>query len=79
MDGPIKNCREITDIPVIDAHMHVFPDKLYRAVRNWFETNGWRFEEDGTATDFIARQLDWGTAGIFCMTTRPGCSISSNR
>lgn len=27
--------------PVIDAHIHLFPDELFSAVRKWFDTYGW--------------------------------------
>ena len=26
---------------VIDAHVHVFPDCMYKAVRRWFDQNAW--------------------------------------
>ncbi|MDJ0622489.1 MAG: amidohydrolase family protein [Desulfocapsaceae bacterium] len=27
---------------VIDAHVHIFPDPVFTAVRNWFDEHGWR-------------------------------------
>lgn len=27
---------------VIDAHVHIFPDAIFTAVRNWFDEHGWR-------------------------------------
>lgn len=27
---------------VIDAHVHIFPDAVFAAVRNWFDEHGWR-------------------------------------
>ncbi len=26
---------------VIDAHVHVFPDGMFKAVRRWFDQNAW--------------------------------------
>jgi uncharacterized protein len=27
--------------PVVDAHVHFFPDRLFEAIWSWFETHGW--------------------------------------
>ena len=27
--------------PVVDAHVHVFPDRVFEAVWRWFEQYGW--------------------------------------
>ena len=27
--------------PVVDGHVHVFPEPLMAAVRDWFDTHGW--------------------------------------
>ncbi len=29
------------DLPVLDAHVHVFPDRLLDAIWSWFESHGW--------------------------------------
>jgi predicted TIM-barrel fold metal-dependent hydrolase len=58
---------DLTSIPVIDAHMHIFPPKLYDAVRRWFEANAWKFHENGAAEDFIQAQFAHGAAGLVVM------------
>lgn len=71
---------KLTKIPVIDAHVHVFPPKLYDAVRRWFETNAWPFYQQGTAEEFIQGQFDRGAAGLVLMNYahRPGMAWELN-
>jgi predicted TIM-barrel fold metal-dependent hydrolase len=71
---------DICDIPVIDAHMHVFPDRLYEAIRQWFQTNAWPFDQDGTAESFIQYQFDKGAHGLVVMpyAHRPGIADDLN-
>ncbi len=40
---------------VIDAHVHLFPDRLADAVRAWFDKNAWPIQYRETATACIAR------------------------
>lgn len=28
-------------MPIIDAHVHLFPERLFKAIWDWFENNGW--------------------------------------
>ncbi|MEW6265735.1 MAG: amidohydrolase family protein [Thermodesulfobacteriota bacterium] len=72
--------RDFTPLPVIDAHVHVFPPKLFRAVKRWFETHAWRFHSDGTAEDFLEAQFEAGAAGLVLLSYahRPELSPSLN-
>lgn len=39
---------------IIDFHTHVFPEKLYNAIKNWFIKNvGWRFDFPGDAKEIL--------------------------
>jgi uncharacterized protein len=58
---------DLTRIPVIDAHMHVFPEPLARALRQWFETYAWKLHDQGTAEELVRRQFDNGAAGLVLM------------
>lgn len=71
---------ELTTIPVIDTHVHVFPQKLYEAIKGWFEAYAWKFNEYGTAEGFIQTQFDSGAAGLvlLCYAHRPGISRGLN-
>ncbi len=47
---------ELPPVPVIDAHVHLFPDRLFRAVWRWFGEHGWpiRYQLDAAAVgDFL--------------------------
>jgi len=72
--------QQLTPIPVIDAHVHVFPQKLYEAIRKWFETHAWKFNENGTAEDFIEMQFEKGAAGLVLLSYahRPGIARGLN-
>lgn len=59
--------KDLTDIPIIDSHVHVFPDRLFEALKNWFETYAWKFSYDGTAEEFVQAQFDNGIAGSVLM------------
>ena len=65
---------DLTSIPVIDAHMHAFPPKLFRAIKSWFDTSAYGFIKDNTAEGFIQTQFDEGAAGLVLMpyAHRPG-------
>lgn len=50
--------------PVIDAHVHLFPDELFAAVRQWFDIHGWpiRYRMDSEAV--LSFLLDRGVSRI---------------
>ncbi len=81
MKSPMMLFKKLTMIPVIDAHVHVFPPKLYEAIRRWFETNAWSFYQQGTAEEFIQSQFDYGAAGLVLLNYahRPGMADALNK
>ena len=72
--------QELTPIPIIDAHVHVFPSKLFDALKKWFKEHAWEFFKDATAEEFIQEQFDSGVAGLVLMTYahRPGIARGLN-
>lgn len=53
--------------PVIDAHVHLFPDKLFEAVWSWFETFGWPIRYKLKAQAVIDFQLQRGVSHIVAL------------
>jgi predicted TIM-barrel fold metal-dependent hydrolase len=72
--------QDLTSIPIIDAHVHVFPPQLFKALKNWFKEHAWEFLKDGTAEEFIREQFDGGAAGLVLMpyAHRPGIARELN-
>lgn len=67
--------------PVIDAHVHVFPDRLFAAVRSWFDVHGWPIRHRLTAADAVRFLLDRGVAHLVLLqyAHRPGIARELNR
>jgi uncharacterized protein len=67
--------------PVIDAHVHFFPDPLWDAVRSWFERHAWpvryRLDNDGIV-DFLAARGVEHIVGLH-YAHRPGIAAGMNR
>lgn len=72
--------RAITPIPVVDAHVHVFPQKLEDALRGWFDRFAWSFHDTGSMEELIERQFDRGLAGMLFLgyAHRPGMAEELN-
>lgn len=72
---------ELTSIPVVDSHVHVFPDRLAQAVRNWFSRHAWEFHEQGSAGELLKKLFHAGLHGAVLLTYahRPGMSEELNR
>ena len=70
----------ITRVPVIDAHVHVFPENFSQAIRHWFETHAWKFHDKGSVEDLIRLQFENGAAGLVLMgyAHRPGVAPEIN-
>ena len=67
--------------PVIDAHVHVFPDKLFRAVWDWFDAYGWPIRYQLPADDLVTFLHDRGVSRVVALqyAHRPGIADSLNR
>ena len=71
---------DVTPVPVIDAHVHVFPENISQAIRHWFETHAWKFHDKGGVEDLVRLQFDNGAAGLVLMgyAHRPGVAREIN-
>ncbi len=49
---------------VIDAHVHVFPDKIFSAVQAWFDAFAWKIRYRMTSRELIAFLLDRGVSRV---------------
>lgn len=47
---------------IIDFHTHFFPEKLYKAIWQWFETNGWPIKYQVQADDAAKLLLNQGVS-----------------
>ena len=50
--------------PVIDAHVHIFPQKIFSAVWKWFDRNGWQIRYQLTSSQVLAFLLPHGVEHI---------------
>lgn len=53
---------------VFDAHVHVFPDRLFQAIWSWFEEYGWPIRYRLSALEVIDFQLSRGVEGVVALT-----------
>jgi len=74
--------RVFTDLPpVLDAHVHVFPDGLMDAVRGWFDQHGWPVRYRLTSRQLISFLLSRGVGHLVLLhyAHRPGMARELNR
>jgi uncharacterized protein len=67
--------------PVVDAHVHVFPNRLMDAVRGWFDEHGWPIRYRFTSEDLISFLLDRGIEHLVLLSYahRPGVAEELNQ
>jgi predicted TIM-barrel fold metal-dependent hydrolase len=72
--------QDLTNIPIIDTHVHVFPQKLSDAVRHWFEGHAWKFKYQGAQEELLQAQFENGVAGLVLLSYahRPGIADQLN-
>lgn len=65
---------------VIDAHVHVFPDKLFAAVWNWFDSYGWPVRYRMASPDLLEFLLSRGIDHVvaFQYAHKPGIASGLN-
>ncbi|MGB5231737.1 MAG: amidohydrolase family protein [Desulfoprunum sp.] len=69
------------DLPaVIDAHVHIFPDALFAAVRNWFDQHGWRIRYRLGSAEIIEFLLSRGVGHVIALqyAHKPGIATQLN-
>ena len=75
------NFDELTDIPIIDAHVHLFPQKMFDAIWNWFDHNAWRIFEKTGPEEVVPYLFSRGVKGAVLLTYahQPGMAEGLNR
>ena len=53
--------------PVIDAHVHIFPETFFNAVRKWFDENGWHIRYQMSSSQTIEFLLTHGVQHIIAL------------
>jgi predicted TIM-barrel fold metal-dependent hydrolase len=66
--------------PVVDAHVHLFPDRVFAAIYRWFDRHGWPVRYQLTAPEVIAFLRDRGVTRIVGLSYahRPGMARALN-
>jgi predicted TIM-barrel fold metal-dependent hydrolase len=67
--------------PIVDAHVHVFPPRLFAAIWRWFERYGWPIRYRLEAPDVVRFLLDRGVARLVLLhyAHKPGIARAMNR
>lgn len=65
---------------IIDAHVHLFPDKVFEALWRWFEAHGWPIRYRLYSDDVVRHLLDRGVEAIVGLhyAHKPGIAESLN-
>ncbi len=66
--------------PVVDAHVHLFPDRLFEAIWRWFDTHGWPIRYRLPSLDTIDFLLARGVSHIVALhyAHKPGIARDMN-
>jgi len=64
----------------IDAHVHVFPDSTFQAVRNWFDAHAWRIRYRDSSEHLIQFLLNRGISHVVALqyAHKPGIARELN-
>jgi len=67
--------------PIVDAHVHVFPDGLFDAIWGWFDTHGWPVRYRRPATELVEFLHSHGVGHIIALhyAHKPGVARELNR
>jgi uncharacterized protein len=66
--------------PVVDAHVHLFPDRMFEAIWGWFDKFGWPIRYRLPAPAVIRFLLDRGVSHVVALTYahKPGIARELN-
>jgi hypothetical protein len=66
--------------PVVDAHVHIFPDALFPAIWRWFDQHGWPIRYRLPAAEVVPFLLGRGVAHVLLLhyAHRPGVARGLN-
>ncbi len=71
-----------TDLPpIIDAHVHIFPQNFFSAVWKWFDQNGWHIRYQLTSSQVLTFLISHGVQHVvaFQYAHKPGIANALNR
>lgn len=65
---------------VIDSHVHVFPDGIFKAVRRWFDENAWHIRYQLSTSEVFDFLLSHGVGHIIALqyAHAPGIAVHLN-
>ncbi|MDB4997102.1 MAG: amidohydrolase [Myxococcaceae bacterium] len=66
--------------PVVDAHVHLFPDPVFAAIWRWFDEHGWPIRHKLKTPEVISFLLDRGVSHIVALhyAHKPGMARGLN-
>ena len=66
--------------PIIDAHVHIFPDGIFQSVRNWFDQYGWPIRYRLSSSEVLGFLLSRGITHIvaYQYANKPGIADDLN-
>ena len=67
--------------PVVDAHVHVFPDAVFKAVWKWFDEYGWPVRYQINSEKLLGFLFDRGVSHVVALqyAHKPGIATDLNR
>lgn len=67
--------------PVIDAHVHIFPQGIFSAIRKWFDKNAWQLRYQMDSTAILGFLFSHGISHVVALqyAHKPGIARSLNR
>lgn len=67
--------------PVIDAHVHIFPENIFSAIWAWFDENAWPIRYRLSSADLLAYLLSRGESHVIALqyAHKPGISRMLNQ
>lgn len=66
--------------PVVDSHVHLFPDPMFEAIWRWFDEHGWPVRYKLRTPEVISHLLDRGVSQIVALhySHKPGIARGLN-
>lgn len=64
----------------VDCHVHLFPERLFAAIRGWFANVGWQIPYPYRTSEVLDLLRGWGVQEIWALTYahRPGVAAGVN-
>jgi predicted TIM-barrel fold metal-dependent hydrolase len=80
VEGATVPARDRTGGPLVDAHVHLFPDRVFAAMYRWFDAHAWDIRYRLHAEEVVAFQRSRGVEAIvgLCFAHAPGMAATLN-